>query len=385
MSKPKVLWATPERDVIGNGFGYSFHNRMMLKHTKDLLDLDDNADIVLHIVSADKFVPVVGKVNVLFTMWEFLDVPKVYQDALAKADYVIVPCSFCRDIFAPFCKRKPIVCWEGVDPEQYKFVERKADKKFRFLWVGAPNPRKGYQSILQVVNMAEKYPNLEFYLKTTTKKIGFIETIKATIKNWDNIKMVEGESKIERFIRIIRRIPSPFNAEKVFRYGKHKNVFVDTRKLSSEELIGLYGSANAFLFPTLGEGWGLTLTEAMATGLPCIAPETTGCADYFDDSVGYVIKSEIKDIGAIENYGLDSCRAYVPDTTDMFRQMIRCVNNYDESLAIGRRASDRIRSEYTWVNSGKRLAQILADINKKEAQDADINTSRMLRSSCVCR
>lgn len=368
MKKPKVCWKTPDRDIIGNGYGYSLHNRMMIKHTAPFIIDDPEADVVLQIVSADKFEPIEGKVNVLFTMWEFLDVPKNYQEALAKADYVIVPSAFCRDIFTPYCKNKPIVCWEGVDPDQYQFIQRKAGDRFRFLWVGAPNPRKGYQSVLNVIELAERFPKVEFYLKTTTKKITLIETIQAILKNWRQIIKTEKGQGIKAIFRVIARMPSPFNAERIFQYGKNKNVFVDTRKLPTKDLIDLYGSANAFLFPSLGEGWGLTLTEAMATGLPCISTDKTGCADYFDSSVGFPIKTEIKDLGALDNYKMDSCRAYIPDTQNFLDQMIACCNNYDEALRRGKQASDRIRTKFTWKRSGERLGQILSDIYIKEGK-----------------
>ena len=366
-NKPRILWGTPERDAVGNGLGYSFHNRMMIKHTMPHIINDSESNIVLQIVSGDKFEPVKGRINVLFTMWEFIDVPPSYQKALAKADYVIVPSSFCKEIFAPYCKNTPIVCWEGVDPNQYKFVKRERGSKFRFLWVGAPNPRKGYQSILNVIQIADKYPNIEFYLKTTTKKISLVDTIKQTIKHWGQIKDVKGG--MEGLVRIIKRIPSPFNTEKIFTYGVHKNIFVDTRKLPLQDLIDLYGKASAFLFPSLGEGWGLTLTEAMATGLPCISTDKTGCADYFDKSVGYVIKTDVGSLGALPNYGLDDCRAYIPDTQNFFDQMMRVVTHYGEALKKGRQASYRMRTKFTWERSGLRLAQILTDIYEKEGMD----------------
>ncbi len=368
--KARIWWATPERDLHGNALGYGTHNAEMRKHTLPLIENDPEADVVLHIVSGDHFEPFPGKINILFTMWEFLDVPKSYQEALAKADWVIVPCSFCRDIFAPYCKRKPIVCWEGVDPDKYKFVQRKAGDKFRFLWVGAPNPRKGYQSVLKVIGLADRFPNIEFYLKTTTKKISFLQAINGAIKNWRNIVRYDGsKGAIQRIARIISRIPSPFNAEKIFVWGKNRNVFVDTRKVPFSELMDMYAKANAFLFPTLGEGWGLTLTEAMATGLPCIAPAETGCADYFDDSVGYTIKTRVMDLGALPNYGLKSCKAYVPDTQNLLDQMVKVCNNYEDALHKGKRASDRIRIQFTWKRSGERLANILEDICQKEGID----------------
>jgi glycosyltransferase involved in cell wall biosynthesis len=364
--KPKVWWITGEGEKVGNALGYGTHNNAMRKHTAPYIEFDQNSNIAFQIVSADHFVPVPNKVNVLFTMWEFLDVPESYQKALAEADYVIVPSAFCRDIFAQYTKKRPIICWEGVDPSVYTFKQRSLESKFRFLWVGASNPRKGYGTILEVVRLADEFPHIEFYLKTTAKANTLIDTIKAVKKNWKDIICKDAQNKVQAIIRTIRRIPSPFNAEKVFCYGKNKNVFVDTRKLPVEELVGLYHSSHCFLFPTLGEGWGLTLCEAMATGLPCIAVSETGCKDFFDGDVGFTVKNDIKDLGELPNYKLDKCRAYVPDTQDFLDTMVNVVRDYDRALRKGKRASDRIRTQFTWERSGKRLGDILFDITKKE-------------------
>lgn len=362
MKKTRVFWGTPERDVVGNGYGYSFHNKMMVKHTAPFIENDPEAKMVLQIISADLFQPVLGRVNILFSMWEFIDVPPSYQKALAAADYVIVPSRFCRDIFAPYCKRRPYVCQEGVDPADYPYVERKVGNKFRFLWVGAPNPRKGYQSILQVLQLADKFPQLEFYLKTTVKKTTLGDFLRNTVKNWKQISEVEEGKGWSAWWRILRRLPSPWNANKVFKYGKNKNVIVDTRKLPMADLQKLYHDSHAFLFPTLGEGWGLTLTEAMATGLPCIAPPITGCADYFDDNVGFTIKSAIKPIPVDPKYGIKEVRAYLPCTQHLLDRMIEVANNYDRALVKGKAASERIRTKFTWERSGKRLGDILDEI-----------------------
>lgn len=45
--------------------------------------------------------------------------------------------------------------------------------------------------------------------------------------------------------------------------------------LEVEMLNGIYNSSDIYLTTTLGEGWGLTITEAFATKLPVIAPNTT--------------------------------------------------------------------------------------------------------------
>jgi glycosyltransferase involved in cell wall biosynthesis len=59
--------------------------------------------------------------------------------------------------------------------------------------------------------------------------------------------------------------------------------------MSSVELRARYHAADAFVFPSFFEGFGLVLLEAMACGLPAIATDATAAPDVLDDSCGRVI------------------------------------------------------------------------------------------------
>ena len=58
-----------------------------------------------------------------------------------------------------------------------------------------------------------------------------------------------------------------------------------------DELAAFYASADALIFPTHSDPWGLVVNEAIACGLPVITSEVAGCtADLVHDGVnGYVI------------------------------------------------------------------------------------------------
>ena len=126
----------------------------------------------LHIVTSDIFKPIPGKFNILFTMWEFLDLPNSYIRSINLADAVIVPCQFCKDLFKKFTTKPVYVCQEGIEPENFPFFDRSVspNKKFRFLWCGAPNMRKGYPLVLEAIKQLGNNPGIEFYIKTTIPK-----------------------------------------------------------------------------------------------------------------------------------------------------------------------------------------------------------------------
>jgi len=370
MEKIKIHWISKEHSIVGNALGYNTHNKFMRKHCQKIMDFDDNADITLTITPADQFVPIPGKFNILFTMWEFLELPESYIKNLSKPDLIIVPSRFCKDLFKKYTDTPIEVCFEGVEAEKYPFHQRDNNGKFRFLWVGAPNPRKGYPLILEAVKWIEQMPNMELYIKTTVPKMSWIKTVTNAWKKrrsfWenpktDNIKDVGfRKAWLTAFIRCIRRIPKPYYSDRIKTFGPHKNVFFDTRFLSFDDLVSLYNSANCFILPTFGEGWGLTLCEAMATGAPCIATPITGCADFFDETVGYPIDYTIQKQN-LENYDLET-DGYVPDTRSMIQQMINVAGNYKEALKRGKKAHHRISEKFTWERSANRLNEIIRTV-----------------------
>ena len=109
--------------------------------------------------------------------------------------------------------------------------------------------------------------------------------------------------------------------------------------------------------PTFGEGWGLTLCEAMATGAPCIATPITGCKDFFDESVGYPLEYSMKKSNLRGYEG--EFMGYVPETQSCLDQMMAVAKDYNKALKVGKRASNRIHEKFTWKKSGQRLAEII--------------------------
>lgn len=326
--KPKLCWspdyymlngATMSSYSIGNAYGYTRHMAMMRNYMEQLIEWNVNVDTILHIASGDKYYPITGKKNILFTMFEAEQLPKSYIRAINDPDTVliVVPCTQNQRVFSAYTEKPVEVCWEGVEIEKYTFVHRNTPiiAPFRFLWIGAPNPRKGYEEVLVAWDVLFKQlPNVELYIKTT----------------------------------------SP--AAKVEYRG---NVTFDSRNLSESELIKLYQTAHVFLFPTRGEGFGLTLAEAMATGLPCIATEYGGPEDFFSDTVGYPISFDMETV-EFRQYELEASVAK-PQIKHLIMLMLHIMKNYKEARRKGVKAAARIRSKYTWPIAAKRMVNILEE------------------------
>ena len=359
MEKIKIHWVDSAQNPYGNILGYATHNRMMKKYCAPYFDYDNNAQLMLHITPADHFFPFKDKTNILFSMWEFDELPISYIKRLKYADMIITPSAYCRDVFQKHYRKKIEVCWEGIEPELYPYKPRTfptGEQRFRILWLGAPNPRKGYHLMQDLIRTVEPFKNIEIYVKTTIAKSTWHYAFRYFIKNWKRICYENG--KLISLPRIYNKIPTP-NLHHTYKvYGKNKTLIFDTRRLPYDEMKALYYSAHLFVFPSLGEGWGLPLSEAMATGCPCIGIDYTGCKDFFNDEVGYTLKFNThKDV--LTNYDNLIVDIRTPDVKDFIEKVIYVIGHYQEALKKAEKASERIHTKFTWARAGARLAEII--------------------------
>jgi len=69
-----------------------------------------------------------------------------------------------------------------------------------------------------------------------------------------------------------------------------------------KDMSSFYRSLDCYCSPTAGEGWGATLCEAMACGIPTIGSRYSGNLDFMNDTNSYL--ADVGDWEYIDNFGL---------------------------------------------------------------------------------
>lgn len=322
-------------DGIGNGLGYTTHERKLMSALeKNGVEFTKDADTIMYLIPPYFLDNIIRfKNNVLYTMFEFDRLPDYWSGYLNKTDLVIVPCEHNRKIFQKQTFRPVEVVPEGVDINIYQYHRRVKVDPFVFLYVGDNNTRKGTYHIAKAWELFnEKYPVLKDKIQLIMKMTKPGEK--------QELKQITYNSYID--YRLL-----PLNIS-------------DSKKYELPMLQDLYYYAHCFLFPSMGEGFGLTLAEAMATGLPCIYTPWSGPVDFINRDEGYPVEFLMKDF-IIKN---DSCEsvgvaaAADPDIESIVEQMHMVYSNYDEAIKKAEKARKHIE-QFTWEKSAENLICIL--------------------------
>jgi glycosyltransferase involved in cell wall biosynthesis len=117
---------------------------------------------------------------------------------------------------------------------------------------------------------------------------------------------------------------------------------------------GIYNMADMFLTTHLGEGWGLTVTEAMACGVPVIAPRNTSMPQQLGENSerGYLYKCH--DTIWIDNSGYRP-KGLLPDIVDKMIEVHRAGPKKD-NIKVG--AALRWAREHDWRKVAKQWVDV---------------------------
>ena len=134
----------------------------------------------------------------------------------------------------------------------------------------------------------------------------------------------------------------------VKRKNLEKNI-IFTGFMTHEELINLYQIADAFLLPSLLEGWSISTMEAMLYGLPMILTDVGGSREIIEDNdIGIVIPNSY---GDIINLNISNfCKLYEEErpsnTDDLKVAMIDFYENREKWKKAGKKGVEKVKNLY---------------------------------------
>ena len=248
------------------------------------------------------------------TVWLYYELSSVPEEVVAEInsnDHVYVTSSFVHKTFSDHGVTVPMsVLGHGYDPSLYQYVPRSRGREFVFLCVAEHTSRK----------------NLPFLVRCFEKAFQHAHDVRLVLKLG-----FHGEGDLRRHVS---------QPEKVTLLTK---LFADEAKLAA-----LYRQVHCFVLPTRGEGFGMPILEAMATGLPVITTDYGGQLDFCSAQNSFLIQnrglvdSDPNCFPNIQSQWAD------PDPDHLIALMRQVYDDYEHALAVGQRGYHTVRDQWTW-------------------------------------
>lgn len=259
-----------------------------------------------------------------FTMFETDAVPQSWVSPLNTQDVVVTPTEWGKEVFEKYIKA-PVVAIQLPVSKEYYFqrldneIANINDDTFRAITVGN-------------------------YFDPDRKRI--IELIEgfANRFNGKNAELVVKSSWLNRASK------DAANIESVCK--KYDNIILDSRNLSTKELLGLYCTTNIGLFPSQGEGYGLPQIELALLGRPIIFAMNTALittSKYFPSSVWVDCEkvpsdySPQKITGNTGNWFKCDMDVFLDRVEEHYKHWARNGNNSNRTLIIDNHRNDILR------------------------------------------
>ncbi len=363
-----------DHETMLTNFSKHVRNEARIAILRELRNAADDVDCVVAITTPTYYRPVPGKRNVLFTMYEMDTLPDEWVPYLHEADLLMVPCEHNRRLFQSYTETPVVVCHEGMWPQHFGFYERARPKltPFRFLWVGATNMRKGWHYVGEAWRafVVRNYDLIQQHRVEIVFKTTQLSPVKAAVK-----VQVTRSPELNMDVTEEQEMP----AERLV-YVDKGNMWIDTRRLPISvenenpldpgSMRAHYWGAHCFVLPSMGEGWGLPLNEAAATGCPVIYTPWSGPVDFLDQDIAYPLKWRYRTMKAVKpgkdaktgqtaNEVYHTGQVAEPDLQDVLDQMEHVYANYSEALERGRLASERMHERFTWPKAGATFLELL--------------------------
>lgn len=271
-----------------------------------------------------------GKVKIIGNLvLESTKIPEGVVCDINKHIYKVwTPSTFCKNnyINSGVIPEKIDVIPHGVDTNIYKPLN-KPHKDFTFVFVGGytgKGDRKGADLLCKAFSEEFKNDkNVKLYLK---------------------INIVYGNA-VHELVELTKDVSD--------------RVIINTVNLTDEQMNEIYNTGDCFVSPSYGEGFNMTVLEAMACGLPIITSEWGGQADFIPQE-NYIIPAT-KDVSP--RYSTwDVGKWKEPDFLFLKRLMRYAYEHRNVMLRVGV-LNSKVAIEWNWNSCAKKAVRSLLNVD----------------------
>jgi len=269
-------------------------------------------------------------------VWELPALRDEWWSELRHFDEIWVPSTFCQRAVQPMTAKPVIVVPYVVSASQAaqpgcRETLHIGDEEFVFLYVFDASSL-----------VARKNPQC------------LVDAFEAAFSDHDRVRLVLKVSNADddpEFSGYLDRLAT-----------RNPRCLVLRETMGAYELAGLVRASNCYVSPHRTEGFGMTVAEAMVLGLPVIATDYGGTADFVTEEVGFPLRYRLLEVD--RGYGPYPKGAIWSDPSREHLRELLCsvVANPREAAARGQRARARMIEDYSAAAVGRRIGERLAAI-----------------------
>lgn len=288
--------------------------------------------------------------HVCMTTFETSSIPDHWLVPMRAMDDVITYSKFNRETFIEAGINRPIhIVPHGVDTENYRqglepmeSIRKSVGDRYvfgsNFDWTNRKNPQallmayytafEGNKDVALVLKVYHQYPIAKS-----------VENIK------QNIAVIKASMKITDFPMVV----------------------LVTDMMKPSDMPHFYASLDCFVLPTRGEGWGLPLSEAMASGLPTIATGWGGNMEFMDATNSYPLEYKLVDIDGRDVVNQPHYAGHKWAEVDFDHLISTMKGVYDNrvmAFSVGTKARVDMCKKWTWKTACEKLKSTLEGMGR---------------------